>query len=445
MFLSLFFLFFYRISFAFFAMIFLRAKKVRGTGEYEGRLDMRVKKVTQRKVVVILLISVLVMLFAGCAGEKKKKDEETIQVPEDTLLGYTYSEVYTPYQLSACDVKVEMVQPEDSELMVTKLLAGDSDYDFMVLSTDSSLATDILRTGAYYSLNDIPETAGLLDRYHAYIKEAATAENGDIWMIPCGVNVSFVLCREDLCEQYGLDFDDMTYLEFMEQIDALPKNGEHTFVTPYGLMTADITSKFEQVYGYEDMSEQETELLRSYMGKIRAYDVPFNEGKWWLLSSEERPSYISDASMKNIVFKLERSDNMTLPSSYNFFRIGGFRAKKLPDLEEGVVCPSGVRVAFIVINPKSDKLELTLQYVSQLCEKLQKDTTNAVRWMSQGEDFSDNVLREDIYRLISEGEVYSGYPYDVVGAELMAYREGKQEFDAMLEEIQRNIKMFQEE
>ena len=406
---------------------------------------MKVKKVMQRKLAVALVLSMLVVLLAGCGGEKKKKEEETLQVPEDTLLGYTYSEVYTPYQLSACDVKVEMVQPEDNELMVTKLLAGDSDYDFMMLSTDSSLATDILRTGAYYALNDIPEAAGLLDRYHGYIKEAATTENGDIWMIPCGVNVSFVLCREDLCEEYGLDFDDMTYLEFMEQVDALPKNGEHTFFTPYGLMTGDITSKFEQVYGYENMTEQETELLRSYMEKIRAYDVPFNEGKWWLLSSEERPNQMSDESMKNIVFELERSDNMTLSSSLNFFRIDGFRAMKMPDLEEGVVCPSGVRVDFIVINPKSDKLELTLEYVSQLCEKLQKDTTNAIRWMSRGEEFSDNVLREDIYRLISEGEVYSGYPYDVVGAELMAYRDGKQEFDAMLEEIKRNIKMYKEE
>lgn len=406
---------------------------------------MKVKKVTQRKFAVILVLSMVMMLFAGCAGEKKKKNEETIQVPEDTLLGYTYSEVYTPYQLSSCDVKVEMVQPEDSELMVTKLLAGDSDYDFMMLSTDSSLAADILRTGAYYSLNEIPEVAGLLDRYHGYIKEVATAENGDIWMIPCGVNVPFVLCREDLCEEYGLDFTDMTYLEFMERVEALPKNGEHTFMVPYYLMTADITSKFEQVYGYENMMEQETELLRSYMEKIRAYDVPFNEGKWWVLSSEERPNKMSDESMKNIVFELERSDNMTLSSSLNFFRIDGFRATKLPDLERGVDCPSGVRVDFIVINPKSDKLELTLQYVSQLCEKLKKDTTNAIRWMSRGEDFSDNVLREDIYRLISEGEVYSGYPYDVVGAELWAYREGKQEFDVMLEEIQRNIKMYKEE
>ncbi len=440
-----FFRFFCRISFAFFAMIFLGAKKVRGTGINEGRQDMKLRKDTQRKVVVVLVISMFMMLFAGCAGEKKKKEEEVMQVPEDTLLGYTYSEVYTPYQLSSCDVKVEMVQPEDSELMVTKLLAGDSDYDFMMLSTDSSLARDILRTGAYYSLNEIPEVTGLLERYHGYLKEAATAENGDVWMIPCGVNVPFVLYREDVCKEYGLDFTDMTYLEFMKQVDALPKKGEHTFIVPYYLMTGDITNKFERTYGYENMSESEMELLRGYMEKIRAYDVPFNEGKWWLLSSEERPSYISDASMKNIVFKLERSDNMTLSSSLNFFRIGGFRAMELPDLEEGVDCPSGASVDFIVINPKSDKLELTLQYVSELCEKLQKDTTNAFRWMSQGEDFSDNVLREDIYRLISEGEVYSLYPYDVVGAELMAYREGKQEFDVMLEEIQRNIKMFQEE
>lgn len=154
---------------------------------------------------------------------------------------------------------------------------------------------------------------------------------------------------------------------------------------------------------------------------------------------------MSDESMKNIVFELERSDNMTLSSSLNFFRIDGFRATKLPDLERGVDCPSGARVDFIVINPKSDKLELTLQYVSELCEKLQKDTSLSFRWMSRGEDFSDNVLREDIYRLISEGEVKFSYPQDVVVDELWAYRNGKQEFDAMLEEIQRNIEMYRKE
>lgn len=406
---------------------------------------MKEKKATQRKHVIVLALSMLVVFLAGCGGKKEKDRAESVQVPEDTLLGYTYSEVYTPYQLSSCDVKVEIVQPDSWDFMVTKLLAGDSDYDFMVLSTDSSLAKDIMRTGAYYALNDIPEVAGLLERYHDYIKEAATAENGEFWMIPCGVNVPFVLCREDLCEEYGLDFTDMTYLEFMEQVDALPKNGVHTFFTPYGLMTEDILNKFEQVYGYENMSEQDKELLRSYMEKIRAYDVPFNEGKWWLLSSEERPNQMSDESLKNIVFELERSDNMTLSSSLDFFRVDGFRAMKLPDLERGVVCPMKAKVDFIVINPKSAKLELTLQYVSQLCEKLQKDTTNAFRYMSQGEDFSNNVLREDLYRLISEGEVYSMYPYDVVGEELMAYREGKLAFDTMLEEIKRNIEMYRKE
>ena len=407
---------------------------------------MKGKKAKKKWLVVLGVIG---LLFAGCGKEQTRPETKdtgkVTSVPEDKLLGYTYSKVYTPYQLSTCDVKAELIEPEDSELMVTKLLAGDSDYDFMMLSTSSSLATDILRTGAYYALNDIPEVAGLLNRYHGYIKEAATAENGDIWMIPCGVNVPYVLYREDVCEKFGLDFDHMTYTEFLEQVEVLPKNGEHTFFTPYGLMTGDITSKFEQVYGYENMSESEKTLLRSYMEKFRAYDVPFNEGKWWILSSEASMNHMSEESMKNMIFELEHSNNMTLTSSLDFFRIDGFRATKLPDLEEGVDCPVGATVNFIVINPKSAKLEQTIEYVSQLCEKLQTDTSLPFRWMSQGEDFSDNLLREDIYRLISEGEVYSGYPYDVVGAELLAYREGKQEFDAMLEEIQRNIKMYREE
>ena len=407
---------------------------------------MRVRKVTKRKFAVVLAISMFMILFAGCAGEKKKKDEETIQVPEDTLLGYTYSKTYTPYQLGTCDVKAELVEPENNELMVTKLLAGDSDYDFMVLSSESSLAADIMRTGAYYALNDIPEVDGLLNRYHGYLKEAATAENGDIWMIPCGVDMPYVFYHEALCEEYGLDFTDMDYLEFMERVESLPKDGEQTFSVPYYLMTGDITDKFDRIYGYDNMSEAETELLRKYMEKIRAYDVPFHEGKWWILSSEERAYYLSRESVENILFEMERTYNMVLGSSMNnVIRSSSFRAVKTPDLEQGVSGPNTAMVTFLVINPNSAKLDLTLQYVSQLCEKLQKDTSLAFRQMSRGEDFSDNVLREDIYRLISEGEVKFSYPQDVVQDELWAYRNGKQEFDAMLEEIKRNIKMYREE
>jgi len=84
-------------------------------------------------------------------------------------------------------------------------------------------------------------------------------------------------------------------------------------------------------------------------------------------------------------------------------------------------------------------------YVAELCEKLQKDTTNVFRYMCQGEDFSDDVLRQDIYNIISEAEVRFGYPYDVIGQELWDYRSGKQEFDKMLAEIKRNLKIYHNE
>lgn len=411
---------------------------------------MKGKKTKKMKKTWLAVLGVIGLLFAGCGREQTLPEAqnpgEVTGVPEDKLLGYTYSKIYTPYQLSTCDVKAELVEPEDNELMVTKLLAGDSDYDFMVLSSESSLATDIMRTGAYYPLNEIPEVAGLLNRYHGYLKEAATAENGDIWMIPCGVDMPYIFYQEALCEERGLDFTDMDYLEFMEQVEVFPKDGEQTFSVPYYLMTGDITDKFDRIYGYDNMGEAETELLRSYMEKIRAYDVPFNEGKWWILSSEERAYYLSRESVENILFEMERTYNMVLDSSmHNIIRSGSFRAVKTPDLEQGVSGPNTAFATFIVINPKSAKLSQTIEYVSQLCEKLQTDTSLGFRWMFQGEDFSDNVLREDIYRLISDGEVEFSYPYDVVGAEVWAYREGKQDFDTMITEIQRNIKMYKEE
>lgn len=82
------------------------------------------------------------------------------------LKAYTLSKFYLPEQYGYA-VDYEGILAEDMAMI---LLAGDSDYDFLVLDSAHDIAGNIRRTGAYYPLNELPGMNELLADCHAYVR-----------------------------------------------------------------------------------------------------------------------------------------------------------------------------------------------------------------------------------------------------------------------------------
>lgn len=113
-------------------------------------------------------------------------------------------------------IKSDQLTADEFALSVLSL---DPDYDICLLSSSNEVSGNLRNKGTYYPLNDIKGIDEYLDRCLPYAREAATAENGEIWMLPIALNIDVIMYNENSCAELGLDFTDLTAEKFRDNID----------------------------------------------------------------------------------------------------------------------------------------------------------------------------------------------------------------------------------
>lgn len=113
-------------------------------------------------------------------------------------------------------IKSDQLTADEFALSVLSL---DPDYDICLLSSSNEVSGNLRNKGTYYPLNDIKGIDEYLDRCLPYVREAATAENGEIWMLPIALNIDVIMYNENSCAELGLDFTDLTAEKFRDNID----------------------------------------------------------------------------------------------------------------------------------------------------------------------------------------------------------------------------------
>lgn len=101
-------------------------------------------------------------------------------------------------------VEVEVMYSDE---LAMKLLAGDGDFDFVVLDSTLSAAWDMKRVEAYYPLNAVLEE--LLPKTFEGVQEFAV--NGeDIWALPLSMNLQSIVYSEENLQKAGLTLKDVS-------------------------------------------------------------------------------------------------------------------------------------------------------------------------------------------------------------------------------------------
>ena len=196
-----------------------------------------------------------------------------------------------------------MLQQEvDMETFSLKVLAQDSDFDLYFLNSMYSNAYNIKKNGVFYSLNDVPGVQEYLDACFPNLKEVATNEDGDIWMIPIRLDMPLLVYDSMYCETQGIDFSTMDYQEFLtftEQAE-LENSGKITNVK--------MMSEFFAQYFYMEDSVN-TEVFRDYAKQLKSLSernllkVHANQDSSSRISPEFFYEYISFASFLLKSFK----------------------------------------------------------------------------------------------------------------------------------------------
>ena len=359
------------------------------------------------------------------------------------LKSYVLSSVGRSYRPDSFGYQLDFEELDYGDL-ATVLLAGDADYDFLILSSEDQMGRIMRDLGAYEPLDSIEGVRNVLGRSYNYIEEAATTEEGDIWMLPLDIDCPILIYNPSLCEQYGIDIADIdTYEKLINAVVPLPEDDSVLYNIPYYMMTIDITNKYLMEYGVQgNKSYFDTSIFRKYAEIMSIYDENEIDGEGVFgkrigigtYFQDNLPEYL-DEYYSNVLLVMKKSRDL-IEEYYGF---DFFKASATPGLEEGKEIKSKMSCYFIVLNPNSNKLEYVKEYLSLVCNSMLEENDS---FMFKDFETPENQLEMEIREIYSNGQIFFEYPYEIFSDEMMAYRYDGKPLDEAIKEMERKMDMY---
>ncbi len=311
------------------------------------------------------------------------------------------------------------------------VLSQDSSYDMCIVNSFESFSANIRDKGSFYPLNDIPEVAEYLDSCFPYVKEAATDENGDIWMLPIRLDIPTIAYHQENCERMGIDFTErMTVEELVSTCEMLS------------------TSEFSDGYGVHPYSLTQNMLIQ-YMNGRSSFDTPefrsfaqLAKEKINLSDNSLYPAYMP--IMGNAWFNIYELNDGCLFSyqldSQDVDWLAGcdwVRFAEIPSIN-----PQDRTTAtcmFVTINPTTDNLEATLDYVASLAEYLGSQDDN---FMLEDEALYQGEARRSLYEVYSNAQIGFNVSEEICYDSYLKYQSGEISLDDMIAESDRKLAAY---
>lgn len=345
--------------------------------------------------------------------------------------------------------------------MAMTLMAGDSDYDMLILSTSEPLAQQIRRIGAYEPLNKVEGVTQYLETGFDYIKEAATTENGAVWMLPYEVDCEVLLYNPEVCARYGIDmeagYSHEKLLELQKALAAAEAGAEPAYYE-LGLRYGEIMDQYLADYAVVDGSARfDTALFRHYSELIKK---EYNQGGFFFSKysriapgnvieiygkTEEQLAaefleYFSNVAAarvnKRSLFQKYGNGEM---ETFGFLNYDFLKAKPLPSLEEQNPQKSIAEAVFLVLNPKSKHLTEAKEYLSVLAERLGSEESICRTKELSG---TYNALEQSLHELYGDARIVFSYPDDVFSTEYVKYLRGEKTLDEVIPELERKLNTY---
>ena len=357
-----------------------------------------------------------------CITDVLKENKEIRMLINDNDTTYIYG---CGYQMKKQEV--------DIDTFSLKVLARDSDFDLYLLKSSDANAYNIKKNGAFYSLNEVEGVKEYLDACFPYLKEVATDEDGDIWMIPIQVRIPGIFYDKDYCLSQDVDFSTMNYEEFLaftEQVESQ---------TPEKINNVHAIAEFFAQYLNVENSF-DTELFRSNAKQLK---------NWYETVGENPYSYIMPTRYNGELqgqlaefFYEYKAFSSDLPQYAQDIKELGVEDRVgmigVPKITEGL--ENVGTCAFFAVNPQSQNLEATLEYLSTLCTYLMAQEDFFL--LADESMYSDSPFMKECYELYANGSIYFAMDEEVYSSVFKEYLEGNIELEDMIQEIERKRAIY---
>lgn len=327
-------------------------------------------------------------------------------------------------------------QELNSEEFALKVLAQDTDFDMYLLHSTNSSSYHIKEKGVFYPLNEVEGVQEYIDACFPYLKEVATNEEGDIWMLPIDLFIFGLFYDKDYCASQGVDFSTMDFKEFLAFTEYA------SIEMPEKINRREMTSTFFGQYlsAYDTF---DTEVFRECAKQMQSLSQ--NAGTFRTdFIMPIRSNGVLQGELPEFFYESFAGKDLMVDYNKKIEELGvadrvGMTA--IPKLSEDI--GNMARLTFLAVNPQSENLEATLEYIATLCKYMvnQQDTF----LLADKSMYTNTPFIMDCYELYAGGEVYFAMNDDVYMNLFNEYLDGTLELEELVSEIERKREIYVKE
>lgn len=318
----------------------------------------------------------------------------------------------------------------DDESFSLAVLSRDSGYDIFMVNSYDGFSANIRSKGSFYPLNDVPNVSGYLDKCFPFIKDAATDEEGNIWMLPISVNIPLIMFNEKNCTEAGIDFNGDLTIE--ELIAACEKAYTSEFKSGYEILPYPLTKNLFVQYMAEH-DNFDTPELRKFAEFAKA-KINMSEFPLYLSVTNEAMNGLVPGGEDKVLFSyLNELDRVGWLSGFERF---GFRT--VPGITESAK-PTAT-CTFVAVNPSSSNLSAALDYIADLAEYLGQRENSFM--LSDPTMYTENKGIESVYEIVSAAEIGFNISEEIYLNPYIEYHKGGITLDEFIAEAERKLSAY---
>ncbi|MCM1333600.1 MAG: hypothetical protein NC084_08750 [Bacteroides sp.] len=353
----------------------------------------------------------------------------------DPPLNVITASYFEPLFSYGSQIKSERLSEEGFALTVLSLDRG---YDLVMLNSRESFASDIKEKGSFYPLNDVQGVSEYIDRCFPYIKEAATDDEGKIWMLPISLDVCTMIYHEKNCTENGITFPN-DLAAFLEQMRKAAKVSKYRDCSKYLIVEA-------MIHSYLSLNNSfDTESFRSLAPLLKGMyeDADFESDpsvNVLLAFSTKRSNErlgVSDIYYDTVYDKALFSTVLNVKSQCLLIGDKNLSVASLPHIRG---TKNNAFCTFLCVNPNSEHLEETLLFLERMVSHLSDQKNTFV--LQDKRAYDDDPLTQGLYKIYEDSQISFTLPTDVYSDDLEKYLTGEITLDDFIAEADRKLAAY---
>lgn len=305
------------------------------------------------------------------------------------------------------------------------VLSLDRGYDACVLSSSQDFSKNFRDNGSFYVLNDVPGVSEYVERCFPSVREAVTDSQGNIWALPLNLNVPCALYNEVNCLAEDFSPTGGTLESLIEKTNQLflSDTSRHDICIfandALPLLLREELSGEINTLNQADFRNKMNFLTEKMSGELFGIDI----------ASESNNSIVFDDGDSMLTMLAETKEKQKI-----FSVNGKIHAADIFEEKNPAEC------VFLCVNPSSDNLSATLEYITSLCGYLSSKTDDFM--LDAPEMYSDSVYISELFEIYRDSEIFFRIPDELLLDSVKQYMQGELSMDELIAESERKLSAY---